>query len=210
MHNRSQSRAIRSEQGFRSWKQPRIHTNQHESGLVFFARGALCTSRLAIVAILLAIALTPLPAQEVSVSGKGNGNGHSYGKGGKPKPSPSPTAGPVDAQRVWNNSGSDFNTTTNWTGGIVPTAGDVAAFTASGSNLTVNLSSLVSNSGLYFKGAGAVDYDITSSGGATFTLTATSTSTGSLAEDGDTTANAIRADNTSGTNTNAANLIHDP
>src|SRR2546430_2328496 len=36
----------------------------------------------------------------------------------------------IDAERDWANTGTDFNTTTSWTGGVVPTTGDVAWFKA--------------------------------------------------------------------------------
>jgi len=159
-----------------------------------------------LAAMIFALAPPMLSGQQVSING--HGNGHGWGKGGKPKPSPTPIA---DGETLWNGSVStNFNDAANWThvsGAQPPGTGDVAWFTASPSLKSVNLSSSVSISGLYFNGTDASGYDITSSGGAAFTLTATSNSTGSLTETGDTTANAIRADNTSGTNTIEAAII---
>ena len=60
----------------------------------------------------------------------------------------------ADAERDWNNSGSDFNTASDWIQNAVPTNGDVSWFKASVANLVVNLRIPVSIAGLYFNGTG--------------------------------------------------------
>jgi len=119
-----------------------------------------------------------------------------------PSPTPDPSATPDDAQRVWGNTGSDFNTNANWTagsGGLAPGTGDVGTFTAAATFLSPNLSSSVTIAGLYFKGTGASGYDLTRTSTQTFTLTANGISIG--AEQSNGSAVAIGAENTSGTNT---------
>jgi autotransporter-associated beta strand protein len=137
---------------------------------------------------------------------------HNHGRGGrhKPEPTPAPSTG-VDAQIAWKNTAAgqkDFNTGSNWIGtpGTVPGVNDVAAF--SGTQVAQpNLSAIVTIGGLYFTST-ASGYDITSSNTSVkFTLTGTSTSTGVLAESSPSTANAIRGDNTSGTNTVDAPIV---
>src|SRR5437870_5267679 len=87
-------------------------------------------------------------------------------------PTPSPT--PDDAQRVWGNTGTDFNTDTNWTPNHAPGNGDVAAF--SGAEVTQpNLSASVTIAGLYFTGTGTSGYDLTRTSTQTLTLTASNT-----------------------------------
>jgi fibronectin-binding autotransporter adhesin len=100
------------------------------------------------------------------------------------------------AARTWNNVGTDFNTTANWTGGV-PGTGDVGLF-ATAETMQPNLSASLTIAGLRFS-AGATGYDITSTGGAVLTLNGVST-TGSS---GTTTASgsAFRNDNTTGTTT---------
>ena len=105
---------------------------------------------------------------------------------------------PLDAQRVWANTGTDFNDGGSWVGGIAPGAGDVAAFDAAVVTQP-NLSTSLSISGLYFSGAGTSGYNIPNTSTETFTLTAFGTTIG--AETGDPDAVAIGAENTSGTNT---------
>src|SRR5437870_5720765 len=92
-------------------------------------------SSLPVIALAFAASLMAVSAQDVSLfTSASSANG--WGKGGKPKPTPTPTPNP-DAQRVWGNTGTDFNTDANWTagsGGVAPGAGDVAAF--SGAEVT--------------------------------------------------------------------------
>src|ERR1700730_13582545 len=64
-----------------------------------------------------------------------------------------PVSDPIDAERDWGNTGSDFNTGANWTAGtgsVAPGAGDVAWFKSAASFLSPNLSSSLTISGLYF------------------------------------------------------------
>ncbi|MEY2480189.1 MAG: mucin9 [Verrucomicrobiota bacterium] len=124
--------------------------------------------------------------------------------GDQPLPSPTPISDgtpPVitqAAQQVWKNTGTDFNDGASWVSGIAPSAGDVAAFSgAEATNPQLTASTAIA--GLYFKGAGASGYDLTSPSSQTLTLTASGTSIG--AETGDTNAVAIGAENTLGTNT---------
>lgn len=113
----------------------------------------------------------------------------------KPKP---------DGETDWNNTGTDWNTGASWnavSGTTPPSSIDVAWFkTAEVTN--PNLSASASIAGLYFNGTGAKGYDITSSSTSIkLTLTGTSNNSGTApAETSDTSANAIRAENTSGTN----------
>jgi fibronectin-binding autotransporter adhesin len=113
---------------------------------------------------------------------------------------------PVDAQIVWSNptnGAGHWNTGSNWVGGTVPGVGDVAAFTSGfGSPGTIqpNLNTATSISGIYFNGTGTSGWDITRTNiGVTFTLTAFGTTIDT--EVSDSTAVAIGAENTSGTNT---------
>ena len=111
-------------------------------------------------------------------------------------PTPSPT--PEDAQRTWNNSGTDFNTDTNWTPNHAPGTGDVAAFNTA-EVTQPKLSMSVTIAGLYFTGTGTSGYDLTNTAGETLTLTASNTAIGN--ETGNGNSVAIGAENTSGTNT---------
>jgi fibronectin-binding autotransporter adhesin len=136
-----------------------------------------------------------------------------------PKPAPAPKPTPIppqgnDGESLWINAGNDFNTAANWTGiaggHAPPQAGDVAWFQSAVSNKAPNLSSNASSigtlSGLYFNGTAASGYSITSSTTSIkFTLTATGATIGS--ETSDSTAVAIGAENTSGTNTISAPII---
>lgn len=100
--------------------------------------------------------------------------------------------------RVWGNTATDYNLGTSWTGGVAPGLGDVAEFNAA--ELTQpNLSASVSNAGLWFAGTATTGYDVTSTGGFTLTLTGYN-STGS-SPSSNSSAAAIRAENTSGANT---------
>jgi len=108
------------------------------------------------------------------------------------------------AQRTWNNTGTDFNTAANWTGGV-PSGSNVALFNAA-IITQPNLSASLSTSGFFFSGTTSSGYDITSSSTAVkFTLTGQSTSGSSGAADS--SAAAVRNEITSGTNTIDAPLI---
>ncbi|MGI9087124.1 MAG: beta strand repeat-containing protein [Chthoniobacterales bacterium] len=111
------------------------------------------------------------------------------------------------AARVWGNTGTDYNAGASWVGGVAPTTGDVGEFTAAEITQPALTASL-SNSGLYFMGAASSGYDITAAAGITLTLTGRSTSGSSGTSDS--SAAAIRADNTSGTNTIDVPLILAP
>jgi len=113
----------------------------------------------------------------------------------------------TDAQQVWKNTGTDFNSGSSWVSGTAPGAGDVAAF--SGAKATnPNLSASSSISGLYFSGTGTSGYTLSATSPNTLTLTGFATSIG--AETGDSNAVAIGAENTSGTNTISAPIILAP
>jgi autotransporter-associated beta strand protein len=150
----------------------------------------------------------------LSTSTSSSSSSNGWGKGGKPKPTPTPapTPKPVDGRTDWTGTtNSDFNTGTNWsavTGSAPPVAGDVAWFTSSPANKTVNLSASVSIAGLYFNGTGASGYSLTNSNSAAFTLTANGTVIGT--ETGDGTAVTIGAENTTGTNTISAPITLAP
>jgi hypothetical protein len=101
------------------------------------------------------------------------------------------------ANRNWQNSGTDFNTGTNWSGNAVPGPSDMATFgTAKITN--PNLSASVTTQLLNFSTAASSGYDLTSS---TTSIKLTLTSTGTAAT------SAINAANTSGTNTIDAPLV---
>jgi fibronectin-binding autotransporter adhesin len=161
--------------------------------------------------LLLGIFATQLHAQVSS------GGGGIYAPGGipakpKPKPKPTPTPRP-DGETDWKNTGgTDWNTGTNWTavsGSAPPAAGDVAWFKTAFSSGQPNLSASVSIAGLYFNGTGTSGYDITSSSTAVkLTLTGTASAIG--IETGNTTAVAIGAENTGGTNTISAPIVLAP
>ena len=76
-------------------------------------------------------------------------------------------ASPVRAQTIaWANAGTDFGTTANWTGGVVPGSSNIAQFAAV-SPVQPNLASALTVGGVQFaSGAGA----FTLSGSATLTL----------------------------------------
>jgi fibronectin-binding autotransporter adhesin len=131
----------------------------------------------------------------------------------KPTPTPSPQPTPTrlsDGETDWKNvGGTDWNTGANWTavsGSAPPAAGDVAWFKTVFSSGQPNLSASTSIAGLNFSAIGVSGYDITSSSTSIkLTLTATGASIGT--ELGNTTAVAIAAQNTSGTNTIDAPII---
>ena len=125
-----------------------------------------------------------------------------------PSPSPDPSATPDDAQRVWNNTGTNFNSNASWSGSF-PGANDVAAFATA----PVTQPQLTANdtiAGLYFAGTGTSGYDLTRSGTTqTLTLAGTATNTAGN-ENSNASAAAIGAENTSGTNTIDVPLILAP
>jgi autotransporter-associated beta strand protein len=138
----------------------------------------------------------------------------SSGNRNKPKPTPTPTPAVIDGETDWTGTTSnDFNTGSNWTavsGLAPPGTSDVAWLKSTPTNKTINLSSnsgaAGSIVGFYFNGTTASGYDITSSSmSIKFTLTATGTSIGT--ELSNTTAVAIGAENTSGTNTIDAPIV---
>ncbi len=107
-----------------------------------------------------------------------------------------PSRSALAAARTWNNTGTDFNTTGNWTGGT-PGTNDVALFgTAQAMQPSVSVS--LTLAGLRFSG-GATGYNIANTGGAALTLNGVNT-TGTS---GTTTASgsAVRNDNTTGVTT---------
>src|SRR5262249_47904473 len=114
-----------------------------------------------------------------------------------------------DAERDWGNTGTDFNVSGSWSGGIAPGAGDVAWFKVAKST-DPNLSASVSIAGLYFGGGGGTSssgYHITSSSGSIkLTLTGLAPTTGG-AEGSNGSAAAIGADNIFGTNTIDAPIV---
>lgn len=115
------------------------------------------------------------------------------------------------AARTWVNTAgnTDYNASTSWNAGAgpAPTTGDVGQFIAA-EVAQPNVSVSVSNSGLYFNGAAVNGYDITGSAGVTLTLTGRSTS--GSGGTSDSSAAAIRADNTAGTNTIDVPLMLSP
>jgi fibronectin-binding autotransporter adhesin len=100
------------------------------------------------------------------------------------------------ANKVWNNTGTGFNSAGSWTGGT-PGAGDVAVFDVV-KVTNPNLSGNLTIQELNFSTTAASGYDLTSSNtGVKLTLSNTGTGTTS----------AINAANTSGTNTIDAPLV---
>src|ERR1051326_702748 len=117
-----------------------------------------------------------------------------------------------DAERDWADTGTDFNTSGSWSGNTTPGTGDVAWFKIAKST-DPSLSSSVSIAGFYFGSKGGTSssgYDVTSSSTAIkFTLSAVASTTGGV-ETSNSSAAAIGADNTSGTNTIDASLVLAP
>lgn len=112
----------------------------------------------------------------------------------------------IDGRTDWNGtSSSTFSTAANWTpnggtpGSAPPVAGDVAWFSSTPTNKTVNLTTSPSLAGLYFTGTTASGYLLTRTSPNAYTLTGSATAIGT--EISDATAVAIGAENTSGTNT---------
>lgn len=132
--------------------------------------------------------------------------------GGTPKPKPTPTPAPlVDGETDWKNTSTDWNTGGNWTavtGTAPPAAGDVAWFKVVKST-NPNLSASASVAGLYFSSTASSNYTITATSPFTLTLTGTAADT-SGTEDSNSSAAAIGANNTSGTNTISAPIILAP
>src|SRR2546423_3400621 len=157
-----------------------------------------------LIAAIAALALT------TSSTFAGHLIGFSAESGDNIMPVPVPPGGSgdnIDAARTWGNTGTDFNTGTNWVGGTAPGAGDVALFTAA-ETTNPNLSASVSIAGFYFNGTTVNGYDVTANGGTSFTLTGQSTS--GSGGTSNSSAAAIRNDATSGTNTIDAPLILAP
>jgi autotransporter-associated beta strand protein len=159
-----------------------------------------------------------MQAREIDTGARAERHSHSGGNGGarhagghnKHKPKPAPTVG-ADAERDWGNTGTDFNANASWsagTGGVAPGAGDVAWFKVVKST-NPNLSASKSISGLYFSSTASSGYTLSATSPFVLTLTGTATNTGGT-ETGDTTAAAIGANNTSGTNTISAPLALAP
>lgn len=99
------------------------------------------------------------------------------------------------ANGTWNNTGTDFNNGTNWTPGLPPPA-DRGIFDGAVVNQPA-LSANITMSGITFNSTTTSGYLLSSTSGS---LTLTSTGIGS-------TLAAIRANNTSGTNTISAPII---
>jgi fibronectin-binding autotransporter adhesin len=102
------------------------------------------------------------------------------------------------ADKTWKNSGTDWNTNTNWNPSGVPGTSDYVLF-SSAMSTQPNLSASDSVLGLYFSTTTASGYDITSSS-TSIKLTLASTGTGAGTS-------AIYAANTSGSNTIDAPLV---
>ena len=101
------------------------------------------------------------------------------------------------ANRIWGNSGTNFNSGTSWSGGTAPGSNDVAVFNAA-MVTQPNLSGSLTIQELNFSLAASSGYDLTSSNTGV-KLTLTNTGTGATS--------AINAANTSGTNTIDAPII---
>jgi autotransporter-associated beta strand protein len=98
---------------------------------------------------------------------------------------------------IWNNTGTDFNTAGNWTGGVPSNNSTVTFDSAKGTNPNLSASLIVKN--LDFSVAGASGYDLTSSN-TTVKLTLLSVTATAAAS-------AIRSVTTSGTNTIDAPIV---
>ena len=102
------------------------------------------------------------------------------------------------AAKTWNNAGTDFNTTGNWTGGL-PGSGDFAQFPAGTASVQPNVSANIAVLGVSFFTTTTTGYDLTSSSTAIqLLLNSVSASVG---------AQAINANNSTGTNTVDAPLV---
>src|SRR5690349_5887399 len=74
------------------------------------------------------------------------------------------------AQKTWNNTGTDWNTASDWTGGV-PTGNNVGVF-ATSPETQPNVSVSDTTAGVYFQGAGTAGFNLTSSNsGVSLTLT---------------------------------------
>ncbi len=112
--------------------------------------------------------------------------------------------------RTWKNTAgnTDFNAGGSYTGGIAPGLGDVALFSGA-AVAQPNLSASVSIAGLLFTGTSTSGYDLTNNANAVLTLTGYN-ATGAANETSNSSAAAIRAENTSGSNTIDAPLTLTP
>lgn len=110
-------------------------------------------------------------------------------------------------QRIWENSGTEFNADVNWTTDVAPGEGDVAVFNTA-ALVQPELSAGRTIAGLFFLGSGASGYDFTSAFGNSLGLTGSSTSGAGGSSNGN--AAAIRAENTSGSNTITVKLSLQP
>jgi hypothetical protein len=104
------------------------------------------------------------------------------------------------ASAVWQNTGTDFNTGGNWSGGTgtggIPGTGDNATFTGPEVS-NPNLSASLTIQGMTFSTTTSKGYTLSASAGQSLTLT--NVGTGATG--------AVNAANTSGTNTISAPLI---
>lgn len=106
------------------------------------------------------------------------------------------------AATIWNDSSTDFNASTSWSAGS-PAGNNVAWFTTAFGTNQPTLTADISTAGLLFQGAGTSGWNV----GGAFTLTLTGSSlngSGGLANN---SANALRGENVSGTNTVSANIV---
>ncbi len=110
-----------------------------------------------------------------------------------------PAPAGLDAEKDWTNTGTDVNTAGNWSPSGVPGSSDVAWFKVVKST-NPNLSSSATIAGLYFQSTTSSGYDITRTSTQTLTLNGTASNT-TGGETSSSTAAAIGALNTSGTNT---------
>lgn len=117
-----------------------------------------------------------------------------------PKAAPAAPSVPLVDQTWLNTAGNtDFNAGTSWVSGTAPGAGDRAIFAAA-AVAQPDLSASISIGNLQFSAVGSSGYDLTSSAGATLTLTSVNVTAGSGLR-------AIDASNTSGTNIIDAPII---
>src|SRR5688572_25016251 len=75
----------------------------------------------------------------------------------------------TQAQRIWANTGTDFNAGASWSGGVAPTGSDFAQFT-SGAGTNPNLSSNASFGRIHFTTTGASGYTFTANPTFGFTM----------------------------------------
>lgn len=111
------------------------------------------------------------------------------------------------AARTWNNTGTDFNAAASYTPATAPGTGDVALFSTAPVTQP-NVTASLSIAGLLFGGVGTSGYSVNSANSSILTLTGVSTSGSSGTSNS--SAAAIRAENTSGNNTINIGLILAP